>query len=79
MLTAVLFLKYLFIWLHWVLIAVLGLSLVAGSGGYSLAVVCGLLTAVASRCRSQDLGLLGFSSFGLWALEHRLNSCGARA
>ena len=48
MLTAVLFLKYLFIWLHWVLIAVLGLSLVAGSGGYSLAVVCGLLTAVAS-------------------------------
>ena len=48
MLTAVLFLKYLFIWLCWVLIAVLGLSLVAGSGGYSLAVVCGLLTAVAS-------------------------------
>ena len=32
-----------------------------------------------SCCRSQALGLLGFSSFSLWALEHRLNSCGVQA
>ena len=33
--------------LCWVFIAARGLSLVAESGSYSLAVVCGLLTAVA--------------------------------
>ena len=34
--------------LHWVLVAVFGLSLVVASRGYSLLAVLGLLTAVAS-------------------------------
>ena len=37
-----------FFWLLWVFVVARGLSLVAESGGYSLVVVCGLLTAVAS-------------------------------
>ena len=32
-----------------------------------------------SCCRTQPLGCSGFSSCGSWALEHRLNSCGAWA
>ena len=32
----------------WVFVAVLGLSLVAESGGYSLVAVCGFLTVVTS-------------------------------
>ena len=42
------FFKELFIyfWLHWVCVAVCGLSLV--EGGYSLAAVCRLLVAMAS-------------------------------
>ena len=45
---------FIYFWLHWVFIAVRGLSLVAASGGfYSLlrcagVAVCGLLIAVAS-------------------------------
>ena len=41
-------------------------------------------SAQASRCcgfscgRVQTLGCTGFSSCGLWALERRLNSCGAQ-
>ena len=38
----------IFIWLHWVFVAACGLSLVVGSGGCSLGVVCRLLIAVAS-------------------------------
>ena len=45
-----------------------------------------LLTAVASRCRAWALGMQasvavahGLSSYGSWALEHRLRSCGTRA
>ena len=30
-------------------------------------------------CRTRALGCEGFSSWGSWALEHRLNSCGALA
>ena len=48
--------------LCWVFTAVHGLSLVGAGEGYSL-VVCGLLTAEASRC-------------GAWALELSLSSCG---
>ena len=72
---------YLFIyfWLHWVFVAAHGLSLVAASGGYSSLWCMGfslrwllLLWSTGSRC-------MGFSSCGLWALECRLSSCGARA
>ena len=50
--------KELFI--HWFVLATpahsCGFSLVAASEGYSLAVVCGLLAVVASRCGTQALG-----------------------
>ena len=52
-----------------------GLSPVVASGGCSLAVVHGLLVAVASLVEHRHAG---FSSFGAWALEHRLNSRSAQ-
>ena len=75
------------------LLAVLGLccragfSPVARRGGFSLVVVLGLLTAVASlfaehrfQCMQVSVAVaLGLGSHGSWALEHRLNSCGTRA
>ena len=51
-----------------------GFSLVAASKGSSLAVMCGLLLL-----RSTDSRVHGRRSCGSRALEHRLNSCGARA
>ena len=48
---------FLFIyWLHWVFVAIHGLSLVSVSESYSLVVVQGLLIAVSSCCRAQALG-----------------------
>ena len=74
------------------MLAVLGLhccvafSLVAGSGGHSLGVVCRLLIAVAYCCGPQVLGsrasvvvVPGLSSCGSQALEHGLSRCGAWA
>ena len=52
------------------LVAACRLSLVV-SGAYCIVVVCRLLIAV--------LGCTHFSSFNLWALEHRLNNCGTWA
>ena len=62
------FKKFLFIfWLHWVFVAVHGLSLVVASRGYSSLWCVGfslwwllLLQSIGSRH-------LGFSSCGLWA------------
>ena len=78
-------LSILFIYLElcWVFIAALRLFLVAESGGYSLVVVCRLLTAVASPVKEQGLwGLWAsavaaheLSSCSSWALGHKLNSC----
>ena len=53
--------------------------------GFSLAVACGYLTAVASLVavhgvqgmRVSGAAAHGLSSFGSWALEHRLSSCTA--
>ena len=45
---------YLYFWLHWVFIAVRGLSLVVASGAYSV-VVCGLLIVVASLVAEHGL------------------------
>ena len=57
-----------------------------GEWGLLFAAVCGLLIAVASRCRARGLGVWAsvvvarrLSSCGTRALEHRLGSCGARA
>ena len=57
-------------------LAMLGLAAHAGFlswwwGGYSMVVLCRLLVAV--------LGCTYCSSFDLWALERKLNSCGTRA
>ena len=63
-----------------VFVAACWLVLVAVSRGYSLVAVLGLLMAVASLVAQQKaLRLPSFSSCGSQALEHRLNSCGARA
>ena len=66
-----LFIIYFYFWLHWVFVAVHGLSLVAASGGYSLRRFL-LLRSTGSR-------RTGFSSCGSRALERGLSSCGARA
>lgn len=42
-------------------------SLVAASAGYSLAVVQELLIAVASWCRTWNLGCAGIGTGGVWA------------
>ena len=72
-----LFIFYFYFWLHWVFVAVHGLSLVAASGGYSLLWCMGfslrwllLLRSTGSRCMS-------FSRCGTQALEHRLSSSAA--
>ena len=62
----------------------MGFSLVAASGGHSLAVVRGLLIAVASLDverglhgpRASVVAVCGLSSWGSWALEHRFGGCG---
>ena len=42
------FFLFIYFWLHWVFIAVLGLSLVVASGSYSLVAMLWLLIAVTS-------------------------------
>ena len=49
-----LFYKFIYLWLHWVFVAVHGLSLVAASGGLLL-------------LRSTGSRHAGFSSCGTWA------------
>ena len=64
-----------------------GFSLVAASGDYSLAAVCGLLIVAASTvaehrlegARTSLVVVHGLRRWGYRALEHRLNSCGAWA
>ena len=61
-----LFKKYLYLWLHWVLVATCKLSLVAVSGGYSvLQSEWGLLTAVVSS-RAQALGTQASAIAACW-------------
>ena len=58
-----------------------------GERGLLFVAVRGLLIAMASLCcgaralgtRASVLVALGLRSCGLWNLEHRLSSCGARA
>ena len=56
-----------------------GPSLAVASGGYSLVVVHGLITEVASLVAAQALGSMGFHSCSSGAPERRLMSCFARA
>ena len=65
----------------------MGFSLVATTWGYFPPAVCGLLVVAAplvvglglQGVRASAVAALGLSSCGSQALEHRLNSCGARA
>ena len=74
-------LLFFFFWLHWVFIAVCGLSLVVASRSYSSLQCVGF-----SCCRAWALGTQASvvvarrpSSCGTQAVERRLSSCGARA
>ena len=49
-----LFILFTYFWLHWVFVAVRGLSLVVASGGYS-SLQCGLLIVVASLVAEHGL------------------------
>ena len=81
------FLKhFIYFWLLWVFVAVRGLSLVAASGGSSSMWCAGfslqwllLLQSTGSRRVGSVVAARGLSSCGSRALEHKLNSCGARA
>ena len=74
-----------YFWLLWVFIAACGLSLVEGSRGYSLVVMCGLLIDVAfviaepqaRGCVGSVVVAHGFScpeAYGIF-LDQRLNPC----
>ena len=73
------FFTFIYFWLHWVFIAVRGLSLVAASGGYSSLQCAGFSLRWLLLLRSTGSRRAGFSSCGSWALERRLSSCGAQA
>ena len=73
----------IYFWLCWVFVAVCGLSLVVARGGFSCcgAQALGMRSSVVealglSSCNSRALERVGFSSYGSWALECRLSSCG---
>ena len=66
-------------WLRWVFVAVRGLSLVAASGGYSSLWCAGFSLRWLLLLWSRGSRHTGFSSCGMWALEHRLNNCGTWA
>ena len=73
--------KYIFIyfWLHWVCMAVLGLSLVGGAEATLQLWCSGFSLWWLLLLQSEALGRMGFSSCGSQTLEHRLNSCSMRA
>ena len=77
--TVQVFFFFFFLWLHWVFIAVHGLSLVVASGGYSSLQCAGFSLQWLLLLRSTGSRYAGFSSCGSRALERRLSSCGARA
>ena len=72
---------YLFIyfWLHWVFVAVHGLSLVAASGDHSLLQCAGFSLRWLLLWQSMGSRHVGFSSCGSRAVERRLSSWGTRA
>ena len=74
-----LFILFIYFWLHWVFVAACGLSLVAGSWGYSLLRCAGFSLRWLLLLCSTGSRHAGFSSCGTQALEHRLSSCGTQA
>ena len=74
-----LFFKFNYFWLLG-LHCCMHFSLVSGSGGYSLVVMCRLLFAVASLVAEHRLlEPSGFNNRSSQAVEHRLISCGPQA
>ena len=69
----------IYFWLRWVFVAAHGTSLVAASGGYSSLWCTGFSLRWLLLLWSTGSRPVGFSSCGMWALERRLSSCGARA
>ena len=76
----------IYFWLCWVFVATRRLSLVAVSGGHSVAVCRLSQCSSLSRCRAQavdtqasEVVACGLISCGSRALEHRLSGCGSRA
>ena len=66
-------------WLCGVFIAA---RLFSSCGDWGLLSSCDMWTSHScdfSSCRACALGCMGFSSWAFWALEHKLNSCGALA
>ena len=78
---AIFFLTYLLIYfrLHWVLIATGRLSLIVESGGYSLLRCVGFSLRWFLSLQNTGSRWASFSSWGLWALELWLSSCGTWA
>ena len=70
---------FIYLWLRWVFVAARGLSLVAGSRGYSSLQCAGFSLWWLLLLQSTGSRHTGFSSCGSQALERRLSSCGARA
>ena len=69
---------FIYFWLHWVFIAVRGLSLVVASRGYCSLQCVGFSLQWLLSLRSTGSRRAGFSSCGTWALESSLSSCGAQ-
>ena len=66
---------FFFFWLRWVFTAVLGLSLVVASGGYSSLRCADFSLRWIHLLWSTGSRRVGFSSCGSRALERRLSSC----
>ena len=58
---------FIYLWLHWVFVAVRGLSLVVESGGYSSLQCTGFSWQWLLLLRSTGSRHTGFSSCGMWA------------
>ena len=70
---------FIYLWLHWLFVAVHGLSLVVASGGYSLLRCTGFSLWWLLLLQSTGSRHMGLSSCGSWALGYRLSSCGTWA
>ena len=71
--------KFIYFWLHWVFVAVHGLSLVSARGGYSSLRCSGFSLQWLLLLQSTGSRQAGFSSCGSRAVELRLSSWGAQA
>ena len=62
-----LFILFIYFWMHWVFVAVHGLSLVVASGGYSSLWCTGISLQWLLLLQSTGSRHTGFSSCGVWA------------